>query len=231
MKQQDVEKIYNHKRMKTKITKPQIEEGNFYEAMERSMKDSRHVDALKDIIKQYEDYKTIMENAFTDKNPSGAVYVFRAKYLRMKTVWREIAILGNQTFENLAEQIIDSMGWDNDHMHGFSLPKRPKLQSPFSFSPFAEYYPYAFFADGWKNDQHPTFGSNQIQICQINYSLYPTLRFEFDFGDSHLFEVKLKKMRKPEKHESKKTLPILIDQLGVAPEQYPEYETYKESAG
>lgn len=217
--------------MKTKIAKPQIEEGDFYQSINAAVKEGKHADALQDIIKQYEDYKAVMEQAFTYKNPSGAVYIFRANYLRMKPVWREIAILGSQTFEELAEEIIDSMGWDNDHMHGFSLPKKPQFQSPFSFSPFAEYYPYTFFSHGWEDDQYPTFGSNQIHICQINYNLYPILRFEFDFGDSHLFEIELRNKRNPEKKESRKTLPKFIDQRGVAPEQYPDYETDTKATG
>jgi hypothetical protein len=207
-----------------KLTKPRIQEDDFYENINAAIKEGRHVDALEDIVKQYEDYKAVMEQALTDKNSSDAVYVFCAKYLRRKNIWREIAILGSQTFEILAGEIINSMAWDNDHMHGFSLPKKPQLQSPFSFSPLAEYYPYTFFADGWGDDQYPTFKSNQIRICQINYDLFPVLRFEFDFGDSHLFEVKLKEIRKPEIHGSKKTLPMLVDQRGVAPEQYPDYE-------
>jgi hypothetical protein len=74
---------------------------------------------------------------------------------------------------------------------------------------------------GWDDDPHPTFKSSEVLICNMDYEKYPKLQFEF--GDSHMFEVLYKGIRKPVEKESKRTLPKLIDQRGVAPEQYPDY--------
>lgn len=201
--------------MQTKI--PKIIEGDFHEVINGAIKKGRHVDYFKKTLKEYEEYKKIFLAALTDKNPSDQVYLFRVTYLNKKLVWRDIAILGSQTFEDLAEAIIDSMDWDNDHMHGFSLPAKQKKG-------YFYYTPFTFFADGWEDDPYPTYKSNQIMICNINYETHPKLRFEFDFGDSHMFEVHFKRMRQPEKGVNIQTLPKVLDKRGVAPEQYPPLE-------
>lgn len=198
--------------MKPKI--PKIIEGDFHAVINDAIKKGRYVDYLKNTLREYEQYKKVFEQALTDKNPSDKTYLLRVTYLEKKPVWRDILILGSQTFEDLAEAIIDSMGWDNDHMHGFSLPERQRKD-------YFYYTPFTFFVEGWEDDPHPTYKSNQIMICNINYDAYPKLRFEFDFGDSHMFEVHLTGIRKLQKGESVKTLPKIIDQRGIAPEQYP----------
>lgn len=201
--------------MKIKI--PKIIEGDFHEVINDAIKKGRHVDYLKKALKEYEEYKKVFKQALTDNNPHDQVYLFRVTYLNKKLVWRDIAILGNQTFEDLAEAIIDSMDWDNDHMHGFSFPEKQKKG-------YFYYTPFTFFADGWEDDPYPTYKSNQILICNIDYNLYPKLRFEFDFGDGHMFEVQFTEMKESQRGESIKTLPKILDQRGVAPEQYPSLE-------
>lgn len=196
---------------------PKIIEGNFQEVINEVIQEGRHVEYLKNALKEYEQYKKVFSLALTDKNPPNSVYLFRVTYLSKENVWRDIAIFGSRTFEDLAEAIIDSMDWDNDHMHGFSLPDKQKKD-------YLYHTKFTFFAEGWEDDPYPTYKSNQIKICNINYDIYPKLRFEFDFGDSHMFEVHLKEMRKPLKGEKIKTLPKLLDQRVVAPEQYPGYE-------
>lgn len=200
--------------MNSKI--PKIIEGDFHAVINKAIKENRHTDYLKNVLKEYEEYKKVFAQVFTDKNPTGNIYLFQANYLLEKPVWREIAILGNQTFNDLAEAIIYSMDWENDHMHGFSLPSK-KNKGDFYYSPFT------FYAPDWEDDPFPTYKSNQIRICDFNYDLYPKLDFVFDFGDNHEFEIILKKVDNARKN-TQKEFPLLVDQRGVAPEQYPDYE-------
>ena len=150
--------------MKQKICIPSIINSNFCEVVSQAINEGRHVDYLKNVLKEYEDYKKFFRQVFTNKNPIGTVYYFRIKYLLKKAVWRDILIMGSQTFENLAKTIIKSMDWDNDHMHGFSFPKKGKTE--------LDYSRYSFFADGWDDDPHPTYKSYQILICNIDYKKY-----------------------------------------------------------
>lgn len=205
--------------MKTRVAKPKIEETNFYESIQSAIKEGRHEEYLKNVVEEYEEYKKIFDQALTDKNSPDMVYTFHVTYLNQKSIWREIIILGNQTFEKLAITIIKAMGWDNDHMHGFSLSKKYKIKN----YPFTA-IPATFFAYGWEDDPHPTFKSSKILICNMDYEKYPKLQFEFDFGDSHTFDITYIGIRKASEKESKRTLPKLIDQRGIAPEQYPSYD-------
>ena len=169
---------------------------------------------MQNLLKQYEEYKQFFSQVWTADNPVEAIYEFRVAYLKKDTTFRDIAILGSQNFDDLAEVIIAAMGWENDHMYGFSFPQAEDDKNLFSYSP------YTFFAPDWQEDQHPIFTSDQIMICHINYDRFPMLRFEFDFGDSHLFEVSLKKIRKTQRDETYKTLPKVITQQGKPPKQY-----------
>jgi hypothetical protein len=198
--------------------KPKIQEGDFYKIINHAISEGRHVDYLREVLKKYEEYKSEFEKNFTEENPKNTVYKFRVNYLLKRLVWREIELFGNQTFEDLAETIIDSMGWDNDHMHGFEfsgLDKRP--DTLFTGSTIA------FFASGWEDDPHPTFKFNKIHICDIDYVKQPKLEFTFDFGDGHRFDIEFKGIRKIAKNKMKNKFPCIIDQRGVGPEQYPNY--------
>lgn len=200
--------------MNTKF--PKIIEGDFHQVINKAIKENRHTDYLEKVLKEYEEYKSVFLQAFTDKNSAENIYLFQANYQLKKPVWREIIILGSQTFNDLAEAIIYYMDWENDHMYGFSLPGK-KNRGDFYYSPFT------FYAPDWEDDPYPTYKSNQIRICDINYDLYPKLDFVFDFGDNHEFQIILKKIENVPANKSEEC-PMLIDQRGVAPEQYPDYE-------
>lgn len=185
--------------------KPVPDEGDFYEITKEAITVKRHADFVKNAIKEYEDYKKYFSNVFIAspeaeaKNkkslqkpeaqaiyspyPLGDIYEFRINYLLKKPVWRDIVIWQHQTLVDLADGIIYSMDWDNDHIHGFSFPyKRGKL---------TEYYvsPYTIYASGWEDDPFPTYKSDQIKIREINFEKYPKIRFVFDFGANHEFDL------------------------------------------
>ena len=49
-----------------------------------------NVDALKDIIKEFEDYKSYMGNVFVKDEPTYEnIFKFHVEYLLKKPVWRE----------------------------------------------------------------------------------------------------------------------------------------------
>lgn len=201
------------------LKKPKIDEGDFYEVINKAMVANRHIDFLTNTLKEYEDYKKFFNKAFTEEKGADGVYQFRVAYQRKHPVWRDIDILATQTLEDLAATIVDSMGWNNDHMHGFAFPEKlGKLAMDFYRSP------YIIYSAGWEDDPYPTFKTNQVLVALVNFDLYPKLKFVFDFGDDHLFDITLRSLRQRMRGETKQTLPALVDQRGVAPEQYPLYE-------
>ncbi len=113
------------------------------------------------------------------------------------------------------------MKWDNDHMHSFSIAHLEKKSANRDGSRvWAE-----FFAPDWKDDPYPTYKTDQVQICQLDYQKVPKLNFTFDFGDGHRFDIVYKAVRARNSKEHIKDFPLNIDQRGIAPEQYPRPRT------
>lgn len=198
------------------------DEGNFYEITKEAISAKRHADFVKNAVKEYEDYKNYFSGVFIPR-PLGDIYEFRANYLLKSPVWRDIVIRQGHTLADLANEIINSMDWENDHMHGFSFPfKRGKL---------TEWYvsPYTIYAPGWEDDPFPTYKSDQIKVGEIDFTKYPKIRFTFDYGDNHEFDLLYKGLSKLSKEISLRDLPMIVDQRGVAPEQYPALEEDNES--
>lgn len=191
--------------------KPKVEESNFREVINEAVSEGRHVEYFKNVLEEYKDYQQAFEKIFTEKSKPKTIHLFDAKFLREGgPLWRKIEILGKQTFCDLAEEIIASMGWDNDHMHAFFLGEPSR--SPGMYAPH------------WPDDPHPTFKTDEIKIADVDYKKQPILNFVFDFGDGHRFKVKFEGVRELETKEKLKDFPRLIDQRGVGPEQYPIYE-------
>lgn len=204
-----------------KYPKPEIIKGDFWEVINDAIKKERHVDYLKQVIKDFESYKEFFaKDAFVDFNPRGYIYQFKVTYNRQSRTWRIIEMKGNQTFEDFAEGIIESMDWVNDHMHRFAFPGLKQKNWQFTRSR------YEIFCDAedWDDDPYPTMKTNQIRIDDINYEKYPKLLFEFDFGDSHEFYVEMIKIRGPKIREVKSSFPRIIKEVGNPPEQYPDYD-------
>jgi len=203
---------------------PKIEEGDFYKNINAAIAEKRHVPYLKEVIKKYEEYKKVFEENFTDKNPREAIYKFRVTYLLKKPVWRDIEIIGKQDFYDLADEIIFSMNWENDHMHGFDLKSPRREDTMMTGSSIT------FFAPEWEDNPHPTYKTHQVLIADLDYAKQPKLKFMFDYGDGHEFDVEFKGTRALNKNEKETDFPQLIDQRGVAPEQYPDWDEFEDES-
>ena len=200
---------------------PKIDEGNFIKCINNAISEKRHVDYLRNVLKEYAKYKSFFEKvAFANYNPRGYVYQFKMTYKGDRKVWRYIEMKGNQNLEELADCIIDSMYWANDHMHRFAWPDEELNSYKFAASRYVVYYN----AEGWEDDPHPTLKTNQIRIDDVDYEKFPKLYFEFDFGDSHEFDIEFKNIRGPKVRELKASFPRIIKENGEPPEQYPDYD-------
>lgn len=201
---------------------PKINEGDFKKVINVDIKKGRHADYLQHILESYEWYKKGFSALFAHEENPEAVYVFKVIYKNKKKVWRTLEIKGKQTFEQLAKGIVRSMGWDYDHMHGFTVPNiQNKPANVFDFSIGTR---LEFFAPDWEDDPFPTYKSDQISIFQFDHRKYPTLDFIFDFGDGHEFDIQYKGMRKQQPSDRKKKFPCIVQNQGLAPEQYPKIQ-------
>ena len=197
---------------------PPIEgEKSFYTSINKAIARGEHVDGLKDIIKEFEDYKSYMSNIFVKDEPAyEKILKFRVEYLLKKPVWREFEMQGCQSLEELADGVINSMGWDNDHAHAFFFPKDK------GNSDFMDFHsPYSIDSQYLGNDQYPTYHSCNIRIAEIDYARFPMINFIFDFGDGHQFGIRSLGIRPEKKSDFMVFMPKMIDQRGVGPKQYP----------
>lgn len=195
-------------------------EKEFYVAINEAIKTSSHKHALENIIAEYKKYKQFMvENISPIKVFSNNIYTFKIIYQLKKKVWREFEIFGNQNLEELAVAIIDSMNWDNDHLHAFWFPE---VRGKSIFSHW--YTSFSIGSEGYDNDQFPTLCDFDVPVASIDYVKHPKLGFSFDFGDDHRFLMMYKSVRPAEKNDYRNNFPKLIDQRGVGPEQYSEFE-------
>ena len=206
---------------KARIALPRIAEENFLESITVAINEGSHAEYLQRVLEEYKWYCAEFAKVFSSDQPQDAVYAFHVVYKLKKGVTRDIEIQGRQTFEKFARIIVKSMNWSYDHMHGFTVegPTRKPLDLSMAIPARLE-----FFASHWEDDPYPTYKSNCVRICQIDYRKFPKLEFIFDFGDGHRFEILFRSLREQSSADSKKKFPLLTDQQGVAPEQYPNYD-------
>ena len=206
---------------KSKPVSPRIDSEDFRGSITAAIKEGDHAEYLQRVLEEYEWYCAEFAKAFSSNQPHDAVYTFHIVYKLKKGVTRNIEILGTQTFEKLARAIVKSMGWSYDHMHSFTIvgPKRKPHDSLIVQPAQLE-----FFAPHWEDDPYPTYKSDGIRIFQIDYKKFTKLEFIFDFGDGHRFDIKFYGLRERTQDDVKKKFPLLTDQRGVGPEQYPDYD-------
>ena len=207
------------KKQNRKSYKPEINgENGFYVAINKSLKTTRHREALLAIVKEFELYKQFMsENLISTQIPSDKVFMFRFVYQLKKNVWKEIEICGDQSLEILAAYLIESMGWDNDHLSAFFFPEKRKDGI------WRWYTLYEIGSDGVDNDQYPILHTDEVLVSSIDYDKHSKLGFVFDFGDDHRFMVGYKGVRDITKNDKKENFPNVTDQRGVPPEQYTDH--------
>jgi len=205
---------------KAKVYQAKINgEKDFYIAINKALQTSKHKFALKQIIEEFEKYKKFMEeNILPVELPQHKIYTFKLTYQLKKKVWREFEVFGDQSLEELATTVIDSMNWDNDHLHAFWFPE---IRGKSVFSHW--YTPYSIGSEGYDNDQFPELCDSEVMIGSIDYSRHKKLGFCFDFGDDHRFLMEYKSIRIADKNDYRNLFPKLIDQKGVGPEQYQDF--------
>ena len=178
-------------------------------------------------VKDFENYKDIYSKILTTTNKLNDYYSFRISYTLKTPVWREILCLGSDNLDELAEELIYSMGWDNDHLHQF-LPRTINGEFLGFYGRLSIKLEYPDDDEDW-----PSYKTQQIRIADIDWAKYPKWNFVFDFGDNHTFHIEHKgKLTKKEAYAKWyfEETPIVIDQRGVGPIQYPNWEEIESRA-
>lgn len=107
--------------------------------------------------------------------------------------------------EDLHLAIQQAYGWYDDHLYSFFMngkawDKGSEIGSPWSES---------------------MLHTHQVQVGQLDLKEGQTFLYLFDYGDSHEFDVTVRKINP---QAQKGDYPGLVAQQGEAPPQYPDYD-------
>lgn len=125
-------------------------------------------------------------------------------HIRMKLnyspipVWREIKIPSNVSLEFLAFVIMETMGWNNEHLHSFRT-KNHVYKNTACLAQDAKF-------NTWFSGRVSSLDTNDYAISDILSFKGKRVLFEYDFGDSWEHDIWVKGVRKYEDGEDPKVL-------------------------
>jgi len=138
---------------------------------------------------------TIPERVFLE-----GTYIFKVSLGR---VWYRIAIPAGYSLNSLSSFILDTVKFDYDHLYQF------EYENPFGAF---ERVNHPYMDEGpWADD---------VLIGNLPLRIGQKMTYLYDFGDNWEFEVTLEQVELDKKIEK----PVLLEQHGKPPKQYPTFE-------
>jgi hypothetical protein len=151
-----------------------------------------------------------------------SVFVFKVALAGRKSIWRRIALLGNQTLDDLHEAIFNAFDRDDEHLYSFYFPPpgtkkwtRSKLRDATEYA-----CPFSCEDDGpFSNPDTPNAAKTKL----VSLKLKPKQVFSylFDFGDEWWHEITVEAVDAP---QEKGKYPCVLESRGESPPQYPDLE-------
>lgn len=153
------------------------------------------------------------------------VYVFSAQLDRWKGVRRKIAIRSDQTLVDLHGALQAAFEWDDDHLYSFWLSGK------FWAGDDSEYtHPFALDSDpfaGWDIPiAKPERQSAEERLDRLGLTKGQRIAYLFDFGDEWRVRLTLHQITA----HDREPYPRLLESVGDAPPQYPDYDDEQDAA-
>jgi hypothetical protein len=136
-----------------------------------------------------------------EHEPREGTFIFRVS---LGKIWRLIAMPEDASLEDLVDVILDSVGFDNDHLHEFTYRNQLGATVRVSHSAMDE-PPYTY----------------QVLIGTLPLEPGQSMGLTYDFGDNWRFTVKLERI---EPSTAKIKAPCVLESHGKAPDQYPSWD-------
>lgn len=157
------------------------------------------------------------------------LYILKVALSHSKRVWRKIAILSDQTLDNLHETIFVAFDRYDPHMYSFYLTKKGN-RSRTRFAEAPEYtHPYNFEESetnfGFGFSRKKMYDASKTKISDLKLKEKSKFEYLFDFGDEWLHEVTIEKI---EDEFKKAKYPQILKKNGESPPQYPDYDEDEE---
>lgn len=162
--------------------------------------DERFLEAFKHLFPDYS-----LENSLPRRDISFAAGLYTFRVALSASVWREIVISSEETFETLHEMIIKAYQFDDDHL-------------------------YSFFMDGkmWSDDcitspldEYSHHDASEVAIGEAGLTERQQFLYVFDYGAEWRFTIEVRQIDA----QNLNLLPAYIQsEKGASPEQYPDFD-------
>jgi hypothetical protein len=153
------------------------------------------------------------------------VTVFKVALAGRKSIWRQIAMRGNQTLDDLHEAIYDAFDRYDDHLYSFYFPKPGvKFSRRLGVRDGVEYASPFTCEDGPFSEPNI---NNAAKTKLVGLKLKPKQVFYylFDYGDEWWHEITVEATDVP---QEKGKYPRVLTTRGKSPPQYPDLEDEEE---
>lgn len=132
-------------------------------------------------------------------------HIFRVRFQNGGGFSVDVAVRADQTLDDLHRGIIESLGWEDDHLYAFYLSGRI-------------YDGATQISDPRMEDSRP---SVSVEIADLAPRRGDSFAYLFDFGDSHAFVIRYLRAAplEPGRH-----YPHEVDMRGEPPPQYPHFD-------
>jgi len=151
---------------------------------------------------------------------SKPVFIFKVALAGKKSIWRKIAMLGNQTLDDLHEAIFDAFDRYDEHLYSFYFPPLGTKKLAMSkVRDYAEYgCPTSCEDEGpFSNPDLPNAAETELSTLKLKPK--QLFCYLFDFGDEWWHEITVEAVDAP---EEKGKYPRVVESRGDAPPQYPD---------
>jgi hypothetical protein len=159
------------------------------------------------------DYASINITIFGEASDSDTSNcVFRFKVQLSSRCYRIVQCAGRHTFEDLHDVIQQAFDFDNDHLYAFypgGKSSRSRRSHHGIYAPFC-------------NEAN---SADEIRLCDLQLFPNQRLTYLFDFGDQWEFTVTVLDV---DQQAPIPLRPVVVESVGDAPEQYPNYDDYSE---
>jgi hypothetical protein len=153
---------------------------------------------------------------------SKPIFIFKVALAGQRSIWRKIAMRGNQTLDDLHEAIFDAFDRYDEHLYSFYFP--PPGTKKLALSKVRNYLEYAcaevFGDEGSFSDPGP-YDATQTEIASLKLKPKQLFFYLFDFGDEWWHEIAVESVDAP---AEKGKYPRFVESRGESPPQYPDYE-------
>lgn len=150
---------------------------------------------------------------------SNHLFVFKVALAGRKSIWRRIALRGDQTLDDLHEVIYDAFDRDDEHLYSFYFPK-PGAKGRNRLRGAVEYgHPYMVEEPGPFGDAPNDAAQAKLEALKLRPK--QVFLYLFDFGDEWWHEIIVEQVDAP---AEKGKYPRILEKHGKSPPQYPDWD-------